>query len=903
MLHFKNMFLRIAACVAAVLAFAHASSAQQITYYNFDTPATTPDLTSYTCPASAVLNQLPNVLFCLNNIYGQIVEPNIPNYLNDPAVSVLNPAGTNPNYSVELTTPAQQQASSLWFSVPQQVSSGFTAYFAVKITPNANSYATADGIAFVLQNSMLTNPVSNSGGADCPAAGSGANIVGAAGGCMGYGGIDNSLAVELDTYLNVWDPVDIPGSNNDNHVAVQSCGALANSPNHTPGGCLVALTAPPTGTPFTAAINSALTSIFADGNVHQVVITYSGPTEAIPNLLQVYIDPAFNPGTHTPVAGSIPAISGIYNIPANLSLPNGTAYVGFTSGTGAAFEQHELLAFTYTPHTSVTQTQPLNPPGTPTVFPFGGHSYSVTYPASQNPTGFNMTVTANTISPTLFQSLVAGGVFQGAQCQVYDETGGNCIVYSVSCTEGTTPAACPSIPSGDPDFIAVTTVFNNSTPLVTPGYLQGDPLYTQIASITGTGNTASLTCTGECSVTVGQTVTIAGSSIAGLNATVTVLSVPAPNIFTYASGVTTSSPATGGYVTSTNVQNIFTSYTDTAAIDSGVSGKTKNFSDFVVTSVTPVATMLAISAPASAAYGQPIPVVITATSTNGSPTGNVTLTVDSNTVLQSSTLMPLSGSSIASTANFNLTGLSAGMHTIYVSYPTTGVFPAANTSAPISVTATPLANVSATSLNFGTLYLGGIGIQSVTLSNVGDAPLSVNTPFLFDVGNGDSKEFIALNLCPANLAAGKSCSILVAFIAGPSYNTQTAILKIMDNSPGSPQSVNLVANVINPQASFSPRSLSFGAQSVQHSASQPVALTNTGTTPLIIAKVVVSGKNAGDYVLSMNGCTGSTLQPNASCSLGITFTPTATGSRTASIVVSDNVNGGTQQVPLSGTGK
>ena len=179
--------------------------------------------------------------------------------------------------------------------------------------------------------------------------------------------------------------------------------------------------------------------------------------------------------------------------------------------------------------------------------------------------------------------------------------------------------------------------------------------------------------------------------------------------------------------------------------------------------------------------------------------------------------------------------------------------------------------------------------------------MTVNVPFLFDVGNGDSKEFIALSLCPKTLAVSKSCKILVSFIAGPKYGLQTAILQIMDNAPGSPQSVSLTANVINPRASFRPAALSFGSQRTGSHSHAPVMLTNTGTTPLAISSISLHGANAGDFNQT-NNCPLS-LAAGASCTFSVSFTPARTGSRTAYLNIADSARSGSQQVSLSGKGR
>ena len=84
------------------------------------------------------------------------------------------------------------------------------------------------------------------------------------------------------------------------------------------------------------------------------------------------------------------------------------------------------------------------------------------------------------------------------------------------------------------------------------------------------------------------------------------------------------------------------------------------------------------------------------------------------------------------------------------------------------------------------------------------------------------------------------------------------------------------------------------------SAPLSATLTNNGTAALTISSILVSGPNAGDFVLT-NTC-GSSLAPSAQCTLSVTFTPSAAGSETASVVFTDNAAGSPQTVSLSGTG-
>jgi hypothetical protein len=225
----------------------------------------------------------------------------------------------------------------------------------------------------------------------------------------------------------------------------------------------------------------------------------------------------------------------------------------------------------------------------------------------------------------------------------------------------------------------------------------------------------------------------------------------------------------------------------------------------------------------------------------------------------------------------------------------------ANMSVPLTVTPGPLASVSPSSINFGTLYLGAVVARNVTVTNVGNAPMTITDTLFSILHGGDSNEYGAVNLCPKSLAAGKSCTIAVGFVAGPFYTPQTAVLNVKDNAAGSPQTVALSATVINPHATVSASSLSFGKQKVNiNSVAKAVTLKNTGATALTITGVAIAGTNSQDFTQT-NNCPGS-LAVNAICTMDVTFTPTAVGSRSGSVVITDNAQNSPQTISLSGAG-
>ncbi len=86
------------------------------------------------------------------------------------------------------------------------------------------------------------------------------------------------------------------------------------------------------------------------------------------------------------------------------------------------------------------------------------------------------------------------------------------------------------------------------------------------------------------------------------------------------------------------------------------------------------------------------------------------------------------------------------------------------------------------------------------------------------------------------------------------------------------------------------------------SAPQTITFTNNATTKLTIKSIVITGPDNLDFT-DTTTC-GATLGPKASCTINVTFTPTAKGLRTAFVTISDFLGGNTtQNIPLSGTGQ
>jgi hypothetical protein len=104
-----------------------------------------------------------------------------------------------------------------------------------------------------------------------------------------------------------------------------------------------------------------------------------------------------------------------------------------------------------------------------------------------------------------------------------------------------------------------------------------------------------------------------------------------------------------------------------------------------------------------------------------------------------------------------------------------------------------------------------------------------------------------------------------------------------------------------PGATLSGTNISFPDQVTgTTSSAQTATVTNTGGATLLISSIAISGPHSFDYG-QVNDC-GSSLAPGGSCTISVVFTPSATGTRTATVVISDNAAGSPHAIALAGTG-
>jgi hypothetical protein len=182
--------------------------------------------------------------------------------------------------------------------------------------------------------------------------------------------------------------------------------------------------------------------------------------------------------------------------------------------------------------------------------------------------------------------------------------------------------------------------------------------------------------------------------------------------------------------------------------------------------------------------------------------------------------------------------------------------------------------------------LNGDGKLDVVIPGYGSIPTG---PVVLQ-GNGDGTFTSLQTAYPGN----SNLSAAVADFNGDGM-PDVALL----NSGGfNPTFISVMFNSTQP-VSISPLNVNYGSVTVGAKKAETVILTNNQSTSLAISGVTLGGTDPGDFT-EKSTC-GTSRKAGWDCTITVTFIPTATGSRTATLNIKDAA--GTQTVQLNGTGK
>ena len=230
--------------------------------------------------------------------------------------------------------------------------------------------------------------------------------------------------------------------------------------------------------------------------------------------------------------------------------------------------------------------------------------------------------------------------------------------------------------------------------------------------------------------------------------------------------------------------------------------------------------------------------------------------------------------------------------TQFVSLKGTGIAGSINQSLTVNFPNTVVGNTSAA--------------KTVTMSNPNPTPveLTVTSIALVDScgiqvsSDGCSGAILGPKGSTGPTPPPATCTVEVSF-APTSPGPCSETLVVNSDAGNSPSMITLRGTGTLVKPTFSATHLSFGDEPVDvPSAAQTITLTNPNLVPLSVTSVVPSG----DFTTTSDNCSGTEVAASGTCSFGVIFTPSQTGSRSGTIIVTDDAVTPTQTITLSGIG-
>jgi hypothetical protein len=212
---------------------------------------------------------------------------------------------------------------------------------------------------------------------------------------------------------------------------------------------------------------------------------------------------------------------------------------------------------------------------------------------------------------------------------------------------------------------------------------------------------------------------------------------------------------------------------------------------------------------------------------------------------------------------------------------------------PLLSTATAQASMTLTpmSLSFVAQAVGTASTaQTITVTNTGAAPLTITSIVV-------SGDFHETDTCVAALISVNGTCVIQTIFLPAVMGTRSGLMTVFGNVIGGQATAALTGDGTAPTSIvLTPVALYFPATSVSvASPAENITISNTGMTTATVGVPALTG----DFRISINTCSSS-LAANTGCTVAIVFTPTASGTRSGQLTLTDSV--GTQTASLQGTG-
>ncbi|WP_141101006.1 choice-of-anchor D domain-containing protein [Roseateles aquatilis] len=213
-------------------------------------------------------------------------------------------------------------------------------------------------------------------------------------------------------------------------------------------------------------------------------------------------------------------------------------------------------------------------------------------------------------------------------------------------------------------------------------------------------------------------------------------------------------------------------------------------------------------------------------------------------------------------------------------------------------------SADATTLAFGTQTVGTPSTaRTVTLTNTGGASLDFGS---IGVSGANAGDFARGGSCAVGtpLAVGATCTVTATFTpaAAGSRSASIAVAATAPAAGGAAVNVGITLSgtgqsAAAPGVGLSATTLSFGTATVgTTTAAQTLTVTNTGNAALSFSAIAATGPFSATHTC------GAGVPAAGTCTVAVTFTPTAAGAATGTLSLTSNAAGSPQTVALAGSG-
>jgi Abnormal spindle-like microcephaly-assoc'd, ASPM-SPD-2-Hydin len=543
---------------------------------------------------------------------------------------------------------------------------------------------------------------------------------------------------------------------------------------------------------------------------------------------------------------------------------------------------------------------------------------TLTFPAqAQNTTSAEMTVTVKNTSSTAinvtFSNIATTGPFavSGGTCS----TTGNGIAQNASCTIFVT-----FTPTGTAASSGTLLVSDNATGSPQSVTLSGTTA-AQVTTVMVTPASVTFPAQAQNTTSAPMTVTVKNTSTGSETLTFSGISASAPFAVSGGTCSTDASPLPGG--SSCTILVTFTP-TGTAAsngiltiTDNATSGSPQTVTLHGTTAGQPTVTVTppSLTFPATLQNTASSPMSVTVKNTS-----TASQTISFTNISTGEGPFSVSGGTCSTDSSPLAAGASC---TIAVTFTPTGTSPSSGT---LTITDNAASSPQLVPLS-GTTLVPQLAVQvtpgsltfPATLQNTPSSPMTVTvkntstgggTISFSNITTGEGPFAVTGGTCSTDaepIPAGMSCTIMVTFT--PTGTSPSAgALTITDNAVNSPQNVPLNGTTLVPQTTVmvTPASLMFPPTAPgTTSGAMTVTVKNTSTDQAAIFFSDISA--SGPFAVSGGTCAITNdggpqgLAVGASCTIGVTFTPTGTDPSSGALTITDNAVDSPQSVALSGT--